>query len=76
MPLKDVQNLGYVILLCNDLVKMRDFYQDILGLKINDETEDWVEIRIGSTLLSLRPRGRWYDGSLSDEGHRYNYLFR
>jgi len=76
MPLKDVQNLGYVILLCKDLTIMRDFYRDVLALKINDETEDWVEIRIGSTLLSLRPRGRWYDGSVSGEGASIQLAFQ
>ena len=68
MPLKNVRNLGYVILLCNDLIAMRDFYRDVLGLTVNDEEADWVEMRIGSTLLSLRARGRWYDGVLSGDG--------
>ena len=76
MPLKNVQNLGYVILLCKDLNKMRDFYRDVLNLKINEETEDWVEIRIGSTLLSLRTRGRWYDGSISGDGASIQLSFR
>lgn len=76
MPLKDVQNLGYVILLCKDLTKMRDFYQIVLNLKINEETEDWVEIWVGSTLLSLRPRGRWYDGSIFGEGASIQLSFQ
>jgi len=68
MPLKNVKNLGYVILLCQDLMVMRNFYRDVLGLTIADEETDWVEMRIGSTLLSLRPRGRWYDGDLFGDG--------
>lgn len=55
---------------------MRDFYRDVLDLKINEETEDWVEIRVGSTLLSLRPRERWYDGSVSGDGASIQLSFR
>jgi len=68
MPLKNVKNLAYVILLCQDLIVMRNFYRDVLGLTVNGEETEWVEMRIGSTLLSLRPRGRWYDGVLSGDG--------
>ncbi len=76
MPLKDVKNLGYVILLCKDLTKMRDFYEHVLNLKIDDETEDWVEMRVGATLLSLRPRGRWYDGSTRGDGASIQLSFQ
>ncbi len=68
MPLRDVQSLGYVILLCEDLTVMRDFYRDVLGLRIHDEADDWVEILLGVTRLSMRPRGRGYDGELSGKG--------
>jgi len=76
MPLTNVQSLGYVILLCNDLVTMRDFYRDTLHLSINEETEDWVEIRMGETLLSLRPRGRSYDGVLTGDGASIQISFQ
>lgn len=76
MPLKDVQKIGYVILLCEDLVKMRDFYQNDLSLTINEETDEWVEIKIGVTLLSLRPRGRWYDGANSGDGASIQLSFQ
>ena len=76
MPLRNAQNLDYVILLCQDITKMRDFYRDVLDLEINEETEDWVEIRVGSTFLSLRPRGRWYDGSVSGDGASIQLSFR
>ncbi len=76
MPLKDVKNLGYVVLLCDDLIEMRDFYQTVLNLTINEETEDWIEFWVGSTLLSLRPRGRWYDGTVSGEGASIQLSFQ
>ena len=75
MPLHNVQHLGYVILLCDDLVKMRDFYQNVLDLKINDETEDWIEIFVGSTLLSLRPRGAGTMAYAKDRVHQFNCRF-
>ena len=45
MPLQNAQNLDYVIVLCDDMIKMRNFYRDVLSLKINEEAEDWVEMR-------------------------------
>ena len=76
MPLKNVQILGYVVLLCDNLTKMRDFYRDVLGLVVNEETEDWIEFLIGETHFSLRPRGRWYDGSLTGSGASTQLSFR
>ena len=68
MPLSQLNNLAYVILLCDDLKRMTAFYRDSLGLKLNGEEEDWVEFTVGSTLLSLRPRGRYYDGRRVSDG--------
>ncbi len=55
---------------------MRDFYRDVLGFKIDEDTEDWVKFRVGSTYLTLRPRGRWYDGSVSGDGASIQLSFR
>lgn len=68
MSLKNIRNLDYIILLCNNMTAMCEFYRDVLGFKMDeDETkENWVQFRIGSGLLGLRPRERWYDGSKGD----------
>lgn len=55
-------NLTYVILLCEDLSRMKAFYHEVLGLPIERDWEAWIEMRLGSILLTLRPRGRPYDG--------------
>ena len=55
-------NLTYVILLCEDLPRMKAFYHESLGLPIERDWEDWVEMRLGAVLLTLRSRGRPYDG--------------
>ena len=57
--LKNIRTLDYVILLCEDIVPMRTFYHEILGFPIYRDQEEWVEM----TLLTLRKRGRSYDGA-------------
>ena len=58
----NLHTLNYVILLCEDLALMRTFYHEVLGLPIERDWEGWLELRIGDVLLTLRPRGRPYDG--------------
>ena len=58
-----IRNLDYTILLCNDLASMRRFYTEIIGFEVDQEVpERWAALRIGSSLLALRRRGRPYDG--------------
>lgn len=64
-----IRNLDYVILLCEDVAKMKQFYRQSLGLPVYREqfNGQWVELNIGSSLLTLRPRhmvqlqGKSYD---------------
>ncbi len=60
--LQSIRQLDYVILLCEDIPPMKQFYRDVMRLAIYSESADWVEFRAGSTLLALRRRGREYDG--------------
>ena len=60
--LSRIRSLDYVVLLCEDLAAMRAFYEGVLGFRLHRELQDWVEMELGSTLLTLRPRGRPYDG--------------
>lgn len=57
-----LHSLDYVILLCEDLRVMKDFYHGSLGFPIERDWEDWIELRAGAVLLTLRKRGRHYDG--------------
>lgn len=57
--LATIRHLDYVILLCEDPERMRDFYRDVLGFPVHREPWPglWVELRVGSVLLVMRKRG-------------------
>lgn len=41
---------------------MRAFYRDTLGFPVYRDWDGWCELRVGSSLLTIRRRGRVYDG--------------
>lgn len=58
-----IRSVDYVILLCDDLARMRDFYSEIFSFHIEEEEEGhWIAFRVGALFLGLRKRGRAYDG--------------
>lgn len=63
-----LENLGYVILLCDDLELMRSFYRDLLALPIVLETATGTTFRAGSIFFGLRKRTRHYDGRRASVG--------
>jgi catechol-2,3-dioxygenase len=63
--LKDIRTLDYVVLLCEDLTRMKIFYHETLGFPIERDWEEWIEMRVGAVRLTLRKRGRSYDGPAS-----------
>ncbi len=60
--LKSIRHMDYVILLCKDLSIMKDFYTKTMGFSIYLDTDYWIEMRVGSVLLTLSKRGRPFDG--------------
>ena len=65
MGLGSIRNLDYVVLLCEDLVRARQFYLDVMKFRLERETPRWVSFHVGSSLLCLRPRsleGVFQDG--------------
>jgi catechol-2,3-dioxygenase len=60
--LKAIRNLDYVVLLCDDIVRMKQFYHELMGFPIYRDWGSWIEMRVGSVLLALRHRDRPYDG--------------
>jgi len=76
MSIESIQNIDYVILLCSDVDNMKRFYQEVLGFQLMEDRNDWVKFRIGSGYLTLRPRGRWYDGDIKGEGASVQLSFR
>jgi catechol 2,3-dioxygenase-like lactoylglutathione lyase family enzyme len=61
----NLHSLDYVVLLCEDLGRMKVFYHEVLGFPIERDWDDWIEMRAGEVLLTLRSRGRPYDGPAS-----------
>lgn len=65
MGIDSIKNLDYVILLCEDMVRARRFYLDVMKFRLERETPSWVSFHVGSGLLCLRPRmleGVFQDG--------------
>jgi catechol 2,3-dioxygenase-like lactoylglutathione lyase family enzyme len=58
-----VQQLTYVIILCEDLDRMKAFYRGLFAFEVDSESETGLALRAGSVLLALRKRTRGYDGS-------------
>lgn len=65
MSLKQINNVDYAILLCRTMEETKAFYKDVLGFPVEHDLPNWVSFRVGTTLLTLRPRGpgpAWDDG--------------
>lgn len=57
-----VKQLSYVIVLCDDMERMKNFYRDLFAFEIDSESPTSLAFRAGSVLLALRQRTRGYDG--------------
>jgi len=57
VSLGGIGNLDYTILLCSKMEETRAFYRDIMQFPIETDQKNWVSFRVGSSLLTLRPRG-------------------
>jgi len=60
--LTSLHQLNYVIILCEDLERMKSFYKGLLPFPIDSESDTGLALRAGSVLLALRQRTRDYDG--------------
>ncbi len=60
--LRSIQDLTYVIVLCDDLDRMQAFYRKLFPFSVESESATGVTFRAGSVLLGLRKRTREYDG--------------
>ncbi|WP_224362131.1 VOC family protein [Hyalangium versicolor] len=69
-PLHSIRHLDYVVLLCRDVPRMRAFYENVMGFPFHKSLGDnfWVELRAGSVLLTLRPRGGIQPGGKDSDG--------
>jgi len=75
--LKAIRNLDYVVLLCNDLALMKSFYHNTMEFPIYLETDSWIELRVGSVLLTLSKRERPFVGpALKNDSAAVQLAFR
>lgn len=73
-----IQNVDYVILLCDDVQTMKDFYQNVMGFQLEEDNPHWVKFRVGHCALTLRPRGPWRgweDGSIPKDSAAVQLAF-
>ncbi len=62
-----IENIDYVILLCDDVARMKKFYTEVMGFEVHRELPNWIDLTVGDSLLTLRKRGRAYDGPKNPE---------
>jgi catechol 2,3-dioxygenase-like lactoylglutathione lyase family enzyme len=60
--LSRVDQLNWVIVLCDDLDRMKAFYRDVFSFPVANESATGLTFRAGSIFLGLRKRTRAYDG--------------
>jgi lactoylglutathione lyase len=60
--LSSVRNIGHMIVLCDDLDRMKAFYLDLFHFPIASEKPTGVSLVAGNVRLGLRKRMRHYDG--------------
>ena len=79
MGLETIQEIDYVILPCRDMAAMRSFYRNTMGFALEEDLEDWVRFRVGTSFLTLRPRGPWrgwHDGDRPKDTVSVQLAFR
>lgn len=65
MSLSEIHSLDHTVILCGNMLETRAFYRDIMKFALEVDRENWVSFRVGATLLTLRPRGKW---AVCDDG--------
>jgi len=68
--IKNIQKLDYAIILCDDLPRMKAFYQSLFGFPVVSERADVLAMNAGSVTFCLRQRTRHYDGTSPSAGSR------
>lgn len=58
----EIQQLDYVIVLCDDFPRMKAFYQSLFDFPVVAEREDVLAMNAGAVTLCVRKRTRHYDG--------------
>ncbi|MDP3523194.1 MAG: VOC family protein, partial [Hoeflea sp.] len=59
MSLGEIHSLDHTVILCGNMQQTRAFYRDVMKFPLEVDRENWASFRVGGTLLTLRPRGKW-----------------
>jgi lactoylglutathione lyase len=77
-PLRKIRNLDFTIIFARDLSAMRRFYEEVMQFPVYGEAgPQWIEYRVGASLLALTERGRrWNDVPTPDGALSVQLSFR
>ena len=81
MAIGSISNLDYIILLCQRMAETRAFYLEVMKFSLEVDRPEWVSFRVGSGLLTLRPRAPkpyapWQDGPIAPGSAAVQLAFR
>lgn len=64
-----IRSLDYTIVFARSMETMRWFYSEVMEFELHRELgPQWVEYRVGSTILALTERGMMFDDLPAPEG--------
>lgn len=68
-PLRKIRHLDYTVIFARDMETMRRFYGEIMQFPIYHELgPQWIEYRVGASLLTLTERGMLFDDPPPPDG--------
>lgn len=53
-----IRGVDYIYYEVSDIAKSKEFYRDVLGMKVGTESEQWVEFDLGNTTLGIGSYGQ------------------
>ncbi|MEW9921453.1 VOC family protein [Marimonas sp. MJW-29] len=64
-----IRAVDYTVIITRDLAAMRAFYEDVLGFALERAlSENWLEYRVGGTILALSAPGMTRDDAPVPDG--------
>ena len=68
-PLSRIRHLDYTVIYARDLAAMRRFYEQVMSFPVYRELgAQWVEYRVGASILALTERGLMFDDPSPAQG--------
>lgn len=67
--LHQIRHLDYTVIFARHMAAMRDFYANVMGFELQRElTPQWVEYRVGASLLVLTEHGLMFNDEKTPTG--------